>query len=228
MGSTFYELLTSRTPFYSGDIAYQVMNEDPKPLAERLAELGLQNQVSDAVCAMIMACLAKDPTNRPNSAAAVEEWISGATDGTPTAAGDAPHTIMASTETRPAVPQTLGQSPSQKPPPILDNPTVVDTHATVQQRVASAKWASIETRDNPWHRVFNIAAGIVVLLVFLLIKNSPSKLGESLVCIAVTLVMLAILNRFLIKPKRHHCSECSQKLPSDKPGDCPGCGAALT
>ena len=36
LGSTFYELLTSRTPFYSGDITYQVLNEMPKPLAERV------------------------------------------------------------------------------------------------------------------------------------------------------------------------------------------------
>ena len=67
LGSTFYELLTSRTPFYSGDIAYQVINEDPKPLAERLRELRLRNQVPDAVCAMIMACLAKNPAQRPRA-----------------------------------------------------------------------------------------------------------------------------------------------------------------
>ena len=229
LGSTFYELLTSRTPFYSGDIAYQVMNEDPKPLAERLTELGLQNQVPDAVCAMIMACLAKDPTNRPTSSAAVEEWISGATDGTPTAAGDAPPTIMASPETRPAVPQTLGQSPSKKPPPILDNPTAVDTHATVQQRVASAKWASIETRDNPWHRVFNIITGLFMVVLFLGLRGKPrEEMISGLIMIVIILLLLTLISKFVVKPKRQYCSECNSKLSSDKPGDCPSCGAALT
>jgi serine/threonine protein kinase len=229
LGSTFYELLTSRTPFYSGDIAYQVMNEDPKPLAERLAELGLENQVPDAVCAMIMACLAKDPANRPTSSAAVEEWISGATGGTPTATGDAPPTIMASPETRPAVPQTLDQSPSQKPPPILGNSTAVDTHATVQQRVASAKWASIEARDNPWHRAFNIITGLFMVVLFLELRGKPrEEIIGGLIVIIIILLFLTLISKFAIKPKRHHCSECSQKLSSDKPGDCPGCGAALT
>ena len=221
LGSTFYELLTSRTPFYSGDIAYQVINEDPKPLAERLAELGLKNQVPDAVCAMIMACLAKDAAHRPTSAAAVEDWISGATAGTSTTTEDLPPIVDPAPSTRVAVPQTLGQPASHEPPP------PVDTHATVQQRVSDAKWATIEPRDNPWHRVFNISAGIVVLLIVLSIKDR-SKLVDSLACIAVTMVLMAILNRFLIKPKRHFCSECGQKLSSDQPCQCPGCDASLT
>ena len=103
----------------------------------------------------------------------------------------------------------------------------MDTHVTVQQRVADAKWATIEARDNPWHRVFNIVAGIVVLIIVLNIEDR-SKLARSLACIAITLVFMAILNRFLIKPKRYYCSECDQKLSNDQPGQCPGCGASLT
>jgi hypothetical protein len=136
---------------------------------------------------------------------------------------------MASPETRPATPQTLGQLSSQKTPPILDNPTVVDTHATVQQRVASAKWASIETRDNPWHRAFNIITGLFMVFLFLRLRGKPrEEMVGGLVVIIIILLFLTLISKFAMKPKRHHCSECSQKLSSDKHGDCPGCGAALT
>ena len=223
LGSTFYELLTSRTPFYSGDIAYQVMNEDPKPLAERLAELGLQNQVPDAVCAMIMACLAKDAAHRPTSAAVVEDWISGATAGTPTAVAEAPPTVVAAPETRAVVPQTLGQPASHHPPP------PVDDHLTVQKRVADAKWATIEARDNPWHRVFTVITVFAMVSLLLGLKGkSRDEITGGLAGIAVVLIIMMLIGKYLIKPKRHFCSECGQKLSSDQPGQCPGCDASLT
>ena len=223
LGSTFYELLTSRTPFYSGDIAYQVMNEDPKPLGERLAELGLQNQVPDNVCALIMVCLSKDPAQRPARASDVLTWISDLppqvnqpTSNEPTQ----PPIIAAPTAGGLPVPETLGQPASKEPPP------PVDDHRTVQKRVADAKWASIQVRDNPWHRVLNIGAGIFVLLV--LLSTAKSDLKGSLFCVAVTMLMMVGVNRFLIKPKRYFCSECNYKLHSDKPGPCRGCGVSLT
>ena len=75
LGATLYELLTSRPPFSSGDIAYQVRNILPQPLDERLAELGIENEVPPPVAALIMACLGKSPEQRPASARAVAEWI---------------------------------------------------------------------------------------------------------------------------------------------------------
>ena len=236
LGSTFYELLTSRTPFYSGDIAYQVINEDPKPLAERLAELGLQNQVPDAVCAMIMACLAKNPAHRPSSAASVEGWISNSTamQGPPVIG-----TNIAS-ETLPEVPKTIGHAPSKEPPPSVPtrvvDPSVapvssplMDTHATVQQRVASAKWTSIVTRDNPWHRVFNIIVGLFMVVLFLGLRGKPrEEMIDGLAVILIILLVLTLISKFVIKPKRHFCSECDLKLSSDKPADCPGCGSSLS
>ena len=119
--------------------------------------------------------------------------------------------------------------PANQPPQILDNPTAMDTHATVQQRVASAKWASIETRDNPWHRAFNIITGLFMVVLFLGLRGKPrEEIIGGLVVIIIILLFLTLISKFAINPKRHHCSECNQKLSSDKPGDCPGCGAALT
>lgn len=75
LGATLYELLTSKPPFFTGDIAHQVRNLLPPSIDERLAELGIENPVPKSVAALIMACLGKSPEQRPASARAVAEWI---------------------------------------------------------------------------------------------------------------------------------------------------------
>jgi serine/threonine protein kinase len=75
LGVTLYELLTSKPPFYTGDLTYQVLREPPEPMAERLAALEIQNEIPGDVSALVMACLAKEPAQRPQSARAVAEWI---------------------------------------------------------------------------------------------------------------------------------------------------------
>jgi hypothetical protein len=75
LGATLYELLTSKTPFYSGDLTHQVLHEAPEPIADRLQVLQIRNDVPASVAAMIMACLAKEREQRPPSAVAVAEWI---------------------------------------------------------------------------------------------------------------------------------------------------------
>jgi serine/threonine protein kinase len=74
-GVTLYELLTSTPPFHSGDIAYQLRHNPPDAIQTRLAELKLENSVLPSVAALIMACLAKEPEHRPQSAWAIIEWI---------------------------------------------------------------------------------------------------------------------------------------------------------
>ena len=75
LGATLYELLTSKPPFYTGYITHQVLRETPEPLLERLAALDINNEVPPDVGAIIMACLAKEPAQRPQSARAVAEWV---------------------------------------------------------------------------------------------------------------------------------------------------------
>jgi serine/threonine protein kinase len=75
LGATLYELLTSRPPFYTGDIAHQVRTMAATPINERLEEFELKNSIPPAVAAMIMACLSKDPAQRPATVRAVAEWI---------------------------------------------------------------------------------------------------------------------------------------------------------
>ena len=75
LGATLYELLSGHPPFYQDNIAHQVQNVAATPLSERLADLEVENHVPSAVATMIMACLSKDPTVRPQSARAVAQWI---------------------------------------------------------------------------------------------------------------------------------------------------------
>lgn len=75
LGATLYELLTGRRPFQSKDLYTEVMNTKPKPLNEALWEQGLTNNIPPDVSALIMACLAKDPSMRPASAKLVSDWL---------------------------------------------------------------------------------------------------------------------------------------------------------
>lgn len=75
VGATLYELLTSTPPFHSGDVAHQVRHSPPQPMSERLAELGLSNDIPEAVSKLVMACLAKDPDQRPQTAGEMLKFL---------------------------------------------------------------------------------------------------------------------------------------------------------
>lgn len=68
MGATLYELLTSKPPFFSGDISHQVRNVAAKSLSLRLSDLEVSNDIPPQVTPVILACLEKDPARRPKSA----------------------------------------------------------------------------------------------------------------------------------------------------------------
>ncbi len=58
MGAVFYEMASGKPPFTEGDLAYQHMFVEPKPLKD----------VPEAFNAIVMKCLAKDPAQRWQSA----------------------------------------------------------------------------------------------------------------------------------------------------------------
>ena len=74
-GATIYELLTSRPPFYTGNVEHQVLQVTPTPPSQRLGEFGFVGQIPPHVQELVMACLAKVPEGRPQSMGAIRDWI---------------------------------------------------------------------------------------------------------------------------------------------------------
>ena len=75
LGATLYELLTSRPPFYTGNVEHQVINVTPAPPSQRLAEFGFVGEIPPYVQELAMACLSKEPEGRPQTMSAIRQWI---------------------------------------------------------------------------------------------------------------------------------------------------------
>ncbi len=128
IGATLYELLTSKPPFYSGNIARQLDEVDAPSIAERRKDLELDGApIPPEWEATIAACLAKDPTARPQSASEVSERLglqtgtrmsyaggsnsmSGATMGGPSATASGTSATARTTA-------TVAPTPGAEPPP---------------------------------------------------------------------------------------------------------------
>src|SRR5881398_3404225 len=76
LGASIYELLTSKPPFYSGNIDRQICERVAPSMTDRRKELDIEPALvpqlwEDAVA----ACLAKDPSRRPQSAVEVAQRL---------------------------------------------------------------------------------------------------------------------------------------------------------
>lgn len=68
IGATVYELLTSKPPFYTGDLMLQLQQKMPPPMTHRRKELRVIGEPIPRIWEQgIAACLAKDPAQRPQS-----------------------------------------------------------------------------------------------------------------------------------------------------------------
>jgi serine/threonine protein kinase len=80
LGAILYELLTSKPPFYAGDIGVQISEKVPPSMTERRAELGRGGEaIPKNWEETVAACLAKDPAQRPQSASEVKDRLKTAT-----------------------------------------------------------------------------------------------------------------------------------------------------
>jgi serine/threonine protein kinase len=76
LGASVYELLTSKPPFYSGNIDRQIRERVAPSMKERRIELDIEPALVPQVWEdVVAACLAKDPSRRPQSAAEVAQRL---------------------------------------------------------------------------------------------------------------------------------------------------------
>src|SRR5262249_21534267 len=76
LGTTIYELLTSKPPFYSGNIDRQICERVAPSMTERRKELDIEPAlVAPAWGDVVAACLAKDASRRPQSATEVAQRL---------------------------------------------------------------------------------------------------------------------------------------------------------
>jgi serine/threonine protein kinase/Tfp pilus assembly protein PilF len=76
LGATIYELLTSKPPFYSGNIDRQICERVAPSMTERRKEFKIEPTfVSPVWEDAVAACLAKEPSRRPQSAAEVARLL---------------------------------------------------------------------------------------------------------------------------------------------------------
>jgi len=76
LGASIYELLTSKPPFYSGNIDRQICERIAPSMTERRRELGIEPAFVPAIWEdTVAACLAKDPSQRPQSALEVAQRL---------------------------------------------------------------------------------------------------------------------------------------------------------
>jgi hypothetical protein len=116
LGATVYELLTSKPPFYSGDIPFQVRESTPRSMTERRQELEIAaGEIPKEWEDTVAACLAKAPNQRPANMEEMAERL-----GLPVV-GRSTHFTPATTSTA----TKAGTTPSTKggaPPPKLPKP----------------------------------------------------------------------------------------------------------
>jgi serine/threonine protein kinase/Skp family chaperone for outer membrane proteins len=107
LGATFYELLTSKPPFFTGSIERQIHDKTPPMMAVRRSDLGIRSTtpIPEHWEQTIAACLAKNPADRPQSAAELANRFRGV----------APARVM-SVPTPPAPP--ISPPAPAAPPPI--------------------------------------------------------------------------------------------------------------
>ena len=75
-GATVYELITSKPPFSSGNVDRQIREKIPPPMSVRRKELEIEGEPIDETWEKVVAaCLAKDPTRRPQSFAEVAQKL---------------------------------------------------------------------------------------------------------------------------------------------------------
>lgn len=116
LGATVFELLTSKPPFFSGDMRHQVTQVAPASLTERREELGFTGceEIPEVWERTIAACLAKNADERPQSCEEVAKMLKGEVPSGAAAAFDKKGPATQRPKTKP-VPRPIGVPPGDEP-----------------------------------------------------------------------------------------------------------------
>jgi serine/threonine protein kinase len=137
-GATIYELLTSKPPFYSGNIDRQIHERVPPPMSSRREELDVVGgePIDPLWEELVAACLQKDPALRPQSTPEIVERL----------AATAPRksgwlTFPTSPKTRPATSKTRTKTVPPRIKRVREKkfrPALARTIATAKNKLRSA------------------------------------------------------------------------------------------
>ncbi len=76
VGASIYELLTSKPPFYSGNIDRQIREKVPPSITQRRGELEVEGEPIDPIWEeVVRSCLAKNPGQRPQSVTEIAQHL---------------------------------------------------------------------------------------------------------------------------------------------------------
>ena len=143
LGCTFYELLAGKPPFWTGDVIYQQINEQPKLLVG----------VPGAVNQVLLRCLAKDPSKRYQSVAELAADFLGK--GLAKAAEAATIARPVGTAESPTVARPAGEVPARY------------SYGTSPRFAAKGRQAGGAAMKTFWILSSALAALIVIVLVIL-------------------------------------------------------------
>ena len=187
LGATFYELLTSKPPFFRGNIALQAAEIIPPPMAARRVEFGILNRapIPEAWERAVAACLSKHAAARPQSVRELRAMLEAGPNTAPASAGGfgrlpavgslppplpepdrtMPGTVITSTERMTA---TTGYGPATAgslPPPLTSSSYSPAPSAPLQQQQLPPpiQYATPPKRIPVWPFVI---VGTVVLVGF--------------------------------------------------------------
>src|SRR5438552_5182935 len=76
LGASVYELLTSKPPFYSGNVDRQIREKVPPSMTQRRKEFEIDAEPIDPTWEdVVRRCLAKDPAKRPQSVSEIAKML---------------------------------------------------------------------------------------------------------------------------------------------------------